>query len=75
VTRLSELVAWLSGFEDPEKAYLARLQQVAEEPEEAAGGIGLARIAYEGRCRVDWARGEDGRVHVTARYPLERLAS
>lgn len=56
VARLHETLAWLKGFASPEEAYRARLLEIAASTDRSAeGGLGLARVAYEGNCtlRVD----------------------
>lgn len=50
--RVQELLAWMNSFETAEEAYQARLLQVAAAPRGTAGGLGLARVMYEGGCRL-----------------------
>jgi hypothetical protein len=63
---LAERVAWLSAAEDPRQAYVAALQRAFHDATE--GGLGLARIAHEGRCKVACDTGTSGLVSVSASY-------
>ena len=51
VNELLAMIAWLNTFADPEDAYRARMLEIAAAPE-GATKLGLARIFYEGRCRL-----------------------
>jgi hypothetical protein len=53
VLRLLDTLRWLRGFSSAGDAYRARLMAVAaaERPGET-GGLGLARVAYEGGCAL-----------------------
>lgn len=47
------MVRWIASFPSPAEAYRARLRELADAKEEAPrGGLGLARIAYEGECQL-----------------------
>jgi hypothetical protein len=50
--RVQELIAWMAGFPTVGEAYEARMLQVAKGPRGTAGGLGLARVMYEGGCRL-----------------------
>jgi hypothetical protein len=63
---LQQRLAWLSGFADPRKAYVAALEQAYHDASE--GGLGLARIAHEGRCSVACDTSTEGQVTVSACY-------
>jgi hypothetical protein len=55
VARLQQTIRWLQTFSRPEDAYRARLNEFAAErgpPESGISRLGLARIAYEGNCRL-----------------------
>jgi hypothetical protein len=67
---LNDQIAWLTTFDDPAKAYLAALERAYREACE--GGLGLVRVAYEGRCSVESDTTTPGRVRVraTCRLPL-----
>lgn len=48
-------IQWIRGFQDPFEAYVERLKLVSSEAwGSGKSGLGLARIAYEGRCIVDF---------------------
>jgi len=54
-SRLLESIAWINGFPRPEQAYRARMLQIAQEDSDSDGApsrLGLARIAFEGDCRL-----------------------
>jgi hypothetical protein len=59
VRELLAMIEWLNGFADPEDAYRTRMLEIAAAPA-GATKLGLARIAYEGRCRL--AAELDGRT-------------
>jgi len=58
-------VRWLSEFDDPRSAYLARLEEVAARRANGLSRLGLARIAYEGNCRLE-SRLDNDVLFVTA---------
>lgn len=48
-------VQWIRGFQDPFEAYVERLKLVSAQAwGTGKGGLGLTRVAYEGRCVVDF---------------------
>lgn len=64
---LSERVAWVGSFATPAEAYTAALSRLYAEKLPGVSGLGLARIAYEGRCALACDASVPGRVTVTAR--------
>lgn len=48
---LRAVIEWINSFEDPYQAYVARLTEICEQGG-GEGGLGLVRIAYEGRARI-----------------------
>ena len=60
-------IEWINGYAKPEQAYRARMLQIAQDEsgEDAPSRLGLARIAFEGNCRIA-AKIENGQVTVTA---------
>lgn len=64
---LKKQIEWLASFPTPEAAYRARMLQIAqdESDEGSPSRLGLARIAFEGNCRIS-AKIEQGQVTVTA---------
>jgi len=69
--RVGEMLAWMAGFATPEEAYQARLLEVATAPRGTASGLGLARVVYEGGCRLS-AETSDGMFRMKAEMPLTR---
>jgi hypothetical protein len=61
---LKERVDWLRDFSDAREAYRVALQHAYDNPGE--GGLGLARIAHEGGCRVRCDTSTTGEVTVSA---------
>lgn len=48
-------VQWIRGFQDPFEAYVERLKLASAQAFGVGkGGLGLTRIAYEGRCALDF---------------------
>jgi hypothetical protein len=48
-------IQWIRGFQDSFEAYVERLKLAsAQSWGRGVGGLGLTRIAYEGRCVVDF---------------------
>lgn len=71
LARLDRMVQWIRSFQDPFQAYLERLRQVsAEALDSRESGLGLARIAYEGRSLIDFCLGRDGTLTVSAVHLL-----
>jgi hypothetical protein len=65
---LMKQIEWLASFPTPEAAYRARMLQIAQDEsleESATSRLGLARIAFEGNCRLS-AKIENDTVTVTA---------
>lgn len=69
--RVQELIAWMQTFGTPEEAYHARLLQLAAAPRGSAGGLGLARVVYEGGCRLR-AEIVGDMFRVVADMPMQR---
>jgi hypothetical protein len=63
LARLEERVKWLSSQSDPKQAWMSALSEVFERGEV---GLGLARIANEGGCRVSLRMVSPGRLAVRA---------
>ena len=60
---LEERVRWLSAQGDPQQAWLRALSEVFERGE---FGLGLARIASEGGCRISLRMVSPGRLAIRA---------
>lgn len=53
--RFDQTVQWIRGFQDPFEAYVERMKVVSAQPySHGQSGLGLTRIAYEGRCVIDF---------------------
>lgn len=62
------VVERLKAASDPYQAYVERLQRAADRADAGGGSeLGLARIAYEGRCAIDF-RVDAGILAVSAVY-------
>lgn len=69
---LDRTVQWIRSFQDPFEAYVERLKQVALRPyDPGQSGLGLARIAYEGRCALDFYVDAGSTLAVSAVYRRE----
>jgi two-component sensor histidine kinase len=67
--RFDQTVQWIRGFHDPFEAYVERLKQVSARPyAHGESGLGLTRIAYEGRCALDFYMDEGNVLAVSAVY-------
>ena len=64
---LTASIAWIASFPKPEAAYRARMLQIAQDDSEEStpSRLGLARIAFEGNCKIS-ATLDKGAVTVTA---------
>jgi hypothetical protein len=66
---LFKALEWIASFPSAEEAYRAKLLQIAEAPRDGVSSLGLARIAYEGNCKIEAS--QDGEImKVTARMVL-----
>jgi len=71
--RFDLAVQWIRGFQDPFEAYVERLKVVSARPYAAGeSGLGLTRIAYEGRCAIDFFVDEGNVLAVSAVYRRDR---
>ncbi len=62
-------VQWIRGFQDPFEAYVERMKIVSAQPfSHHESGLGLTRIAYEGRSTIDFYVDEDDTLAVSAVY-------
>jgi hypothetical protein len=62
-------VQWIRGFQDPFEAYVEKMKLVSAHPySEGKSDLGLARIAYEGRCMVDFFVDSSDTLAVSAVY-------
>src|SRR5262249_48072527 len=68
-TALQTSIQWINGFESPDAAYRARLTQIAKSDVRSPSRLGLVRIVFEGKCRLN-AYVENGNAVVTATLDL-----
>jgi hypothetical protein len=69
VSRLDGIIQWIRGFQDPFEAYLDRIKEVSSQHfEDDESGLGLVRIAYEGRSILDFVLRDRNLLAVSAVY-------
>ncbi len=62
-------IQWIRGFQDPFEAYVERMKIVSAQPYgHGKSGLGLTRIAYEGRCVLDFYVDASNTLAVSAVY-------
>ncbi len=67
--RFDRRIQWIRGFQDPFEAYVERMKAVAAQPYSSGeSGLGLTRIAYEGRSVIDFYVDENNTLAVSAVY-------
>ena len=59
---LRERIAWMRNFPNATDAYTEALRRVGGED----SGLGIVRIAYEGRCGIEYDDSEPGKLTVRA---------
>ena len=65
--KLDRSIQWIRGFQDSFEAYIEKLKEVSKKPlSDGESGLGLVRIAYEGKAIIDFFIGEGGRLNVSA---------
>ena len=71
--KLDKNIQWIRGYQDPFQAYIERLKHVSRKPlQDEESGLGLVRIAYEGKAILDFFVGEDDTLNISAVSELER---
>ena len=74
--RFDQAIQWIRGFQDPFEAYVERMKIVSELPyAHGQSGLGLTRIAYEGRCILDFYVDPTSTLAVSAVYRRETEAA
>jgi anti-sigma regulatory factor (Ser/Thr protein kinase) len=67
--RFDRTIQWIRGFQDPFEAYVERMKLVSAQPySRGESGLGLTRIAYEGRSIIDFYVDEENVLAVSAVY-------
>lgn len=70
--RFDQTIQWIRGFQDPFEAYVERMKAVsAASYHGGESGLGLTRIAYEGRCVLDFYVDATNTLAVSATYRRE----
>ncbi|UCE56803.1 MAG: hypothetical protein JSV31_15585 [Desulfobacterales bacterium] len=65
--KLDKTIQWIRGFQNPLEAYTERLRVVSKKPlNDEDSGLGLVRIAYEGKAILDFFVSEDNFLNVSA---------
>jgi hypothetical protein len=65
--KLDKTIQWIRGYQDPFEAFVAKLKEVSKKPlDDEESGLGLVRIAYEGKAILDFFVSEDGFLNVSA---------
>jgi hypothetical protein len=53
--RLDKTIQWIRGYQDSFQAYIEKLREISKKPlEDEESGLGLTRIAYEGKAILDF---------------------
>ena len=64
---LDRTIQWIRGYQDPFEAYVERVKDVSKKPlSNEESGLGLVRMAYEGKAILDFFVGEDNILNVSA---------
>lgn len=72
--KLDKTIQWIRGYQDPFEAFIEKLRNVSKKPlNDMESGLGLVRIAYEGRAVLDFFVGEDNRLNVSAIVDRENI--
>jgi hypothetical protein len=67
--RFDQMIQWIRGFQDPFEAYVQRMKTVSAQPySNGESRLGLTRIAYEGRCVIDFYADDQNMLAVSAVY-------
>jgi hypothetical protein len=65
--QLDRTIQWIRGYQDPFEAYVERLKEVSKKPlSDEESGLGLTRIAYEGKAIVDFFLSDENLLNVSA---------
>ncbi|MEK7705191.1 MAG: ATP-binding protein [Myxococcota bacterium] len=69
--KLDQMIQWIRSFQDPFQAYLERVKEVsAQSLATTDSGMGLVRIAYEGRSILDFFVDRQNHINVSAVHLL-----
>ena len=72
LNRLDKRIQWIRGYQDPFEAYIKRIKEVSKKPlDDEESGIGLVRIAYEGKALLDFFVDDNSILKVSVVSNLE----
>ena len=74
LARLDRRIQWIRGYQDPFEAYIERIKEVSKKPlQDVESGIGLVRIAYEGKALLDFFVADNLMLNVSVVSSLDSL--
>ncbi len=69
--RLDHMIQWIRGHQNSFESYIERIREVSTKPiDDEESGLGLVRIAYEGRSIIDFFVDKNRLLTVSAIYYL-----
>jgi hypothetical protein len=67
LNKLDKTIQWIRGYQDPFEAYVNKIEEVSKRHlNDTESGLGLARIAYEGRAIIVFFLNENNLLNVSA---------
>lgn len=70
--KLDRTIQWIRGYQDPFEAFIERLRKVSKKDlYDTESGLGLVRVAYEGKAVVDFFVDEHNILNVSAMVGIE----
>lgn len=65
--RLDKTIQWIRGYQDSFEAYVNKMEEISKRPlNDEESGLGLVRIAYEGKAIIDFYVSEENLLNVSA---------
>ena len=65
--QLDKTIQWIRGYQDPFEAYIEKLKEISKRPlKDMESGLGLVRIAYEGKAALDFFVEDNNILNVSA---------
>ena len=65
--KLDRTIQWIRGYQDPFEAFIERIRKVSKKGlHDMESGLGLVRIAYEGKAVLDFYVDENNLLNVSA---------
>jgi len=69
--KLDKTVQWIRGFQNPFQAYIEKIKEISGRPlADKESGLGLVRIAYQGRSIIDFYLRNNNTIAVSAVYQV-----